>query len=983
MAGHEWDWFQREELIGQLSDIRVQNLQVERETVQKRTFTRWVNLHLEKCNPPLEVKDLFVDIQDGKVLMALLEVLTGQSLLQEYKQSAHRIFRLNNIAKALKFLEDSNVKLVSIDAAEIADGNPSLVLGLIWNIILFLQIKELTGNLNRMSSSSSLSSMPSGTESDTSNPSTPSTEKSMSVSIKDQRKAIKALLNWVQQRTRKYGVAVQDFAGSWRSGLAFLAIIKVIDSSLVDIKRALERPSRENLEEAFTVAEKSLSIPRLLEPEDVMVDSPDEQSIMTYVTQFLEHFPDIDADDFTDQSEELPVESTFVHYKDGPTEEEGKIITLNNGNDRPLTPSDRYFDAEAVIEDYNPTSHENFKNEPKPSTDYEQIVLPCVEKKPEPHNNFVSNEETLDTSEKCLTKNITKSVDQTTDSRDESVALLLPNGKDLNTPLESSDKMLPISKEHSLNHIFSDIRNHHTDSSQEEFLTDSKKSIPISHEPNKIFYQPKENLKHVDIDKEPTLSNNSNNLLAPTNSGEKENVYKYVSHLSNDISGSSYSKQMTVFQPYSTSTTLPKGKGDSEGPLQEAKLKLSDSDVPQANSTLFHPKEEVTESMDSTGSSKVSVIPHDLFYYPHYSVPIADVLYAFSETCPDGSKRSKVESFAPESQKEEIACNDVEAFLQVPPEKPKNGISLTKPDDFKSVMVDTVWDGDVGDPQSVSEMSKYPVIQSLGICTDEEPKNYTERAQPASSTSVADDTVWDIEYAQTGSDISEYPVSQTSSGLIKQGPKNGILRINSDNSRSTVEDKAWDVEHSEIELEISENPVRQSPRSLFFQEPIHTRDIDSTSDAAHASNIKRTETNRQPVLNMKSTKAAVSKRTELEEDLQVTGDGPTKPGADLADLWFSRATQSDTSVYYKREDYIPGQMNFESFMDQNVEGDWNTQLRKKGFGDTHPSERSPTPPADQFPDFYYIAVIIWILVYCMLILPELDISKVTFFASDE
>lgn len=27
MAAQEWDWFQREELIGQISDIRVQNLQ--------------------------------------------------------------------------------------------------------------------------------------------------------------------------------------------------------------------------------------------------------------------------------------------------------------------------------------------------------------------------------------------------------------------------------------------------------------------------------------------------------------------------------------------------------------------------------------------------------------------------------------------------------------------------------------------------------------------------------------------------------------------------------------------------------------------------------------------------------------------------------------------------------------------------------------------------------------------------------------------
>lgn len=35
-----------------------------------------------QCNPPLEVKDLFVDIQDGKILMALLEVLSGRNLVR-------------------------------------------------------------------------------------------------------------------------------------------------------------------------------------------------------------------------------------------------------------------------------------------------------------------------------------------------------------------------------------------------------------------------------------------------------------------------------------------------------------------------------------------------------------------------------------------------------------------------------------------------------------------------------------------------------------------------------------------------------------------------------------------------------------------------------------------------------------------------------------------------------------------------------------
>ncbi|KAK7817436.1 hypothetical protein U0070_024910 [Myodes glareolus] len=311
------------------------------------------------CDPPLEVTDLFIDIQDGKILMALLEVLSGRNLLHEYKSSSHRIFRLNNIAKALKFLEDSNVKLVSIDAAEIADGNPSLVLGLIWNIILFFQIKELTGNLSRSSPSSSLSPGSGGTDSDSSYPPTPTTERSMAVSVKDQRKAIKTLLAWVQRKTRKYGVAVQDFAGSWRSGLAFLAVIKAIDPSLVDMKQALEDSTRENLEKAFSIAHDALHIPRLLEPEadswspdvlihgpsneltahseDIMVDMPDEQSIVTYVAQFLERFPELEPEEFVNPDKEAPIESTFVRIKESPSEQESRVLLLSENGERAYT----------------------------------------------------------------------------------------------------------------------------------------------------------------------------------------------------------------------------------------------------------------------------------------------------------------------------------------------------------------------------------------------------------------------------------------------------------------------------------------------------------------------------------------------------------------------------------------------------------------------------------------------------------------------
>ncbi|KAM3594444.1 uncharacterized protein V6R79_008019 [Siganus canaliculatus] len=294
MADHEReDWFEREEFIGQISDLRVQNLQVEREVVQKRTFTRWMNLHLEKCNPPIKVHDLFRDIQDGHILMALLEELSGCKLLHGFKKSSHRIFRLNNIAKVLSFLEERNVKLVSIDAADVANGNSSIILGLIWNIILFFQIKELTGNIrSQFPSSSSLSSIPTSSDSDTPSGSRLSDERqSTSMVLREHSKAIKKLLQWVQKRTRKFGVAVQDFGKSWTSGLAFLAVIKSIDSSLVNMRKALLRSARENLEEAFRIAHYSLGIPQLLEPEDLTINAPDEQSIMTYVAQFLEHFP--------------------------------------------------------------------------------------------------------------------------------------------------------------------------------------------------------------------------------------------------------------------------------------------------------------------------------------------------------------------------------------------------------------------------------------------------------------------------------------------------------------------------------------------------------------------------------------------------------------------------------------------------------------------------------------------------------------------
>uniref|UniRef100_A0A8D2ZT67 Calponin-homology (CH) domain-containing protein n=1 Tax=Scophthalmus maximus TaxID=52904 RepID=A0A8D2ZT67_SCOMX len=76
-------------------------------------------------------------------------------------------------------------------------------------------------------------------------------------------------------------------------------MIKSINPDLVDLRESLSREPREIMQQAFTVAHHSLDITPLLEPEDVTCTSPDEQSVITYVSMFLGHCSDIEEDHTT------------------------------------------------------------------------------------------------------------------------------------------------------------------------------------------------------------------------------------------------------------------------------------------------------------------------------------------------------------------------------------------------------------------------------------------------------------------------------------------------------------------------------------------------------------------------------------------------------------------------------------------------------------------------------------------------------------
>lgn len=96
----------------------------ERETVQKKTFTKWVNSHLVHVN--CRISDLYVDMRDGKNLIKLLEILSGERLPRPTKGKM-RIHCLENVDKALQFLRDQRVHLENIGAHDIVDfSRPSV-----------------------------------------------------------------------------------------------------------------------------------------------------------------------------------------------------------------------------------------------------------------------------------------------------------------------------------------------------------------------------------------------------------------------------------------------------------------------------------------------------------------------------------------------------------------------------------------------------------------------------------------------------------------------------------------------------------------------------------------------------------------------------------------------------------------------------------------------------------------------------------------
>uniref|UniRef100_A0A8C9Z8X2 Spectrin beta chain n=1 Tax=Sander lucioperca TaxID=283035 RepID=A0A8C9Z8X2_SANLU len=256
----ETDWDNENSSARLFERSRIKALADEREAVQKKTFTKWVNSHLGRVT--CRIGDLYTDLRDGRMLIRLLEVLSGEQLPKPTK-GRMRIHCLENVDKALQFLKEQKVHLENMGSHDIVDGNHRLTLGLIWTIILRFQIQDISVE---------------------------------TADNKEKKSAKDALLLWCQMKTAGYpNVNIHNFTTSWRDGLAFSAIVHKHRPDVIEFDNLKRSNAHYNLQNAFNVAEKELGLTKLLDPEDVNVDQPDEKSIITYVATYYHYFSKMKA----------------------------------------------------------------------------------------------------------------------------------------------------------------------------------------------------------------------------------------------------------------------------------------------------------------------------------------------------------------------------------------------------------------------------------------------------------------------------------------------------------------------------------------------------------------------------------------------------------------------------------------------------------------------------------------------------------------
>lgn len=269
--------------------------------IQHRTFTKWVNYILQKASilKPntnadgksstdfLSIDSIFTGFRDGRALLRLLSVLSGETIATP-QASDEYIHHMANVGHALKFLQQQwRIPLENITAEDIVNGIERPTLNLTWKLIL-----------------RSISSIGATAASSEAESSERALRRNNRLEVKTQ--AVKNdLIHWCQcildaarednkPEENACWPTVTDMTSCWQNGVLLHALFKAValeEEDNIDFMEVIH-VSQDRLawtslcNRIIEAASAKLGVPELISGMDLTSKFVDEKSIMTYVGVF-------------------------------------------------------------------------------------------------------------------------------------------------------------------------------------------------------------------------------------------------------------------------------------------------------------------------------------------------------------------------------------------------------------------------------------------------------------------------------------------------------------------------------------------------------------------------------------------------------------------------------------------------------------------------------------------------------------------------
>ncbi|KAJ6252322.1 hypothetical protein M0813_14473 [Anaeramoeba flamelloides] len=218
---------------------------INKKEMQIHTFKNWINHRLAHNNnlnqSDKNIGNLQTDLQDGVALLSVLESITREKINFNYRPNL-LLHKMKNLKKFFDSLRNKGIELAELNEEAIYDGNLNFILDLIW--ILIYQIENKVNNKNH-------------------------------------------LFNWIKTQIYKVSdIAIHDFVSFKNPDLLLFLIHSLKPLDFPYPTQYLQMERKEKFHIAFEHANKLLSIPKLILLDDILNDTIDERSIITYLYCF-------------------------------------------------------------------------------------------------------------------------------------------------------------------------------------------------------------------------------------------------------------------------------------------------------------------------------------------------------------------------------------------------------------------------------------------------------------------------------------------------------------------------------------------------------------------------------------------------------------------------------------------------------------------------------------------------------------------------